>query len=304
MSTDAQQVPDDAKVRPSFNPLKATPEELEQRIEEMKKQAGQQPTDTEANQETQDTPEDTPTKAPEQDDLASELEKERKRRQDLQSYSDKRYNDLKAQLDQTMQQNMELEKLVRELNKPKPKAPLSEEEFNSLATDFPNVDKIAQQRAMQIYEELSAPLYDELQALKAELGKSKELTAKEQLRKLHPDFEKLEHDPDFIQWYQSQPQGVQRLISNNSSVAEIARCLDYYKLERGIKSDKEKKLDASAAVDTKSPTKAATTTPPKTPMSEIRAKMAELTKRGGKKLEEYVAWYEKAKAEDKIDFNR
>jgi len=296
--TDQNQAPANAQERPRINPLKASTADLEKHIAELKAATGRQPT------EVVDTPpeEEVESKTETKVTASDELEIANKRLKDLQSYSDKRYNTLTEKLDQVLQQNADYEKALQEVTKVKHQSPLSDEDFDTLTKDFPNVDAIAHARALKLYEELSKPLTEKIDALTAELGKSKELTAKEQLRKLHPDFEALEHDPDFIQWFGEQPTGTQNLI-RSSNIKDIAAGLDYYKLSRGIKSTKEKKLEASAAVDTKSATTASTSPPRQVPLSEVRAKMAELSKRGGKKLEEYVDWYMKAKAEGKINFN-
>jgi len=263
-------------------------------------------TDTPANQVEPAPAAPQPEGLP--DDLAKikeELETERKRRMDLQSYKDKELNILKSQLEATQNLLKEKETQLVEATSVKRQAPLSDEEFEELAQTFPNIDSIAHVRAMKIVEEELAPLRREIEQLRNERKQSAEEKAKEQLRKLHPDFEQLQTDPDFISWYQSQPKKIQDLItSETSTVAEIARGLDFYKKDKGIKSKKEKEFEASLAVQVDAPVKPEANKPKMWTYSELKAETARLNKLPTSQARPKLDEIDAAVREGRVDFSR
>lgn len=234
---------------------------------------------------------------PENDELAT-LEK---RYKDLQSYSDKRINAISSQLEEQVSLVAELRSELASAKSVPLKPTLSDEELDNLSKDFPNVDKLAEARAMKIIEQHTQPLIDKIDTLEKELGRNQEQQAKAELRKLHPDFEKIENDPVFLEWYGMQPAEVKQLFASKR-VAAVAKGLDMYKHERGIKSVSEKKKEASKAVDTKTTTTTGKGKPAKTPLSTVRATIKKL-QGSPTKLADYMEKVNKWSAEGLIDNN-
>lgn len=240
---------------------------------------------------------DTPNDGPSMDTHTKDPEIEilEKRYSDLQSYNDKRLSELSEQLRQV---TLAHAKTMEELTKAKiakRTLPLNDEEFEATAKDFDLIDKLAHTRASKVYAEESAGLVGEVEALKKELYEIKKKEARQKLKDLHPDFEKIEADPSFKVWAEAQPAGIKALFLSDN-IYEVAKGLSLYKDDAGIKSRKEKELEESLAVST-------TTTPKPEGRGEKRWKISDIKKLSAREFEKYADEINKAQKEGRIDFD-
>jgi hypothetical protein len=76
--------------------------------------------------------------------------------------------------------------------------------------------------------------------------------AEAELIKLHPDFIEIREDDKFHDWADEQPKWVQdALYENVDDAKSVARVIDLYKIDAGIKSKKSDSKSAASAIGTK-----------------------------------------------------
>ena len=79
--------------------------------------------------------------------------------------------------------------------------------------------------------------------------------AEAELLKLHPDFINIREDDKFHDWADDQPKWVQdALYENVDDAKSVARVIDLYKIDAGIKTKKIDSKSAATAVGTRSKT--------------------------------------------------
>ncbi len=182
-------------------------------------------------------------------DLQKELEALQKRFNDRTSYYDKRIEQLveseKQKLDALAAKDREIESLKiskREL-------PASAEELETFAKDLPVWDRVIEAKAMKIVEERMAVAQKEIDRLNQKLQEDSINKVRNKVKELHPDVDTLEKDPQFVKWFNEQPQGIKNLVLSMDPY-EISRGIDLFKRESGYKTEKDRKLEASMAVRT------------------------------------------------------
>jgi hypothetical protein len=68
-----------------------------------------------------------------------------------------------------------------------------------------------------------------------------------ELKKLHPDFDKIRATKEFHDWVSEQPKNVQdSLYKNNTDPRSAARAIDLYKSDKGIRRVRSKNSSAAA----------------------------------------------------------
>ena len=89
---------------------------------------------------------------------------------------------------------------------------------------------------------------DRLQKLDAKEAEMSRSSAEQDIRKAHPDFDKLREADDFHDWVEAQPKWVQdALYENSEDAASVVRVIDLYKVDNGMtKSDDAAKRKAAA----------------------------------------------------------
>lgn len=152
----------------------------------------------------------------------------------------KRYGDLRRHL-QSVQSNkdQEIEALKEQLEdatRTQIKFPKTDEEVEAWSERYPEVakiiDTIARKRANEALE-IGEKKIKNLEQMEADIKREK---AEQELRALHPDFDKIRATKAFHDWVGVQPQWVQDALYKNSTDARAAsRAIDLYKVDNGIK---------------------------------------------------------------------
>lgn len=173
-----------------------------------------------------------------------------------------RYGDLrKYQHEKETEFKAELEKLKLQLDKATKNElvlPKTSEEVEAWAKKYPDVaaivEAIADKKATERASDLDARL-QEIESIRVQAKKEK---AEAELLSYHPDFVEIREDDAFHEWAETQPKWVQdALYENTDDAKSVARVIDLYKVDAGIKTSKKVSADKSAAssVKTRSSTK-------------------------------------------------
>ena len=126
--------------------------------------------------------------------------------------------------------------------------PKSQDQIDAWAEKYPDVagiveaiaDKKATERSLQLDVRLK-----EVEEMRASAKKEK---AEVELMNLHPDFEKIRNDDAFHDWAEQQPKVYQdALYDNPDDVKSVARVIDMYKSDMGIKTKKPSADKAAAS---------------------------------------------------------
>ena len=169
----------------------------------------------------------------------------------------KRYGDLRRHMQEKEKETAaKLEKLEKQLEaatKNELVLPKSTEEVEAWAKQYPDIagiiETIADQKASERTESLDGRL-KEIEEMRTQARKEK---SEAQLMSLHPDFADIRADDAFHDWAKEQPKVVQdALYDNVDDVKSVARVLDLYKADKGIKTPKRvSREDKSAASSVK-----------------------------------------------------
>jgi len=167
-----------------------------------------------------------------------------------------RYGDLRRHMQEKEKETAaKLEKLQQQLEastKNELVLPKSEEEIDAWAKQYPDVagiiEAIADKKATERASELDGRL-KEIEEMRTTARKEK---AEAELYSLHPDFAEIRADDAFHDWAKEQPKVVQdALYDNVDDVKSVARVLDLYKTDKGIKTKRVATEDKSAASSVK-----------------------------------------------------
>lgn len=237
----------------------------EAELQELLKQAGMQ-TDEETTEETPEAEPDSsesvaepvqaessteqeeaePVKAKAQESDDTELSAEEK------SFK-KRYSDIRRHMqDKEQEWKIKFEKLESQLNaaaKNELVLPKSEQDIEAWAKKYPDVAGIVEAIADRKASERAADLDGRLKEIEELRIQAKRDKAEAELLNLHPDFETIRADDSFHNWAEEQPKWVQDALYENSDDAKsVARVIDLYKVDSGIKAIKpSSSSDKSAA---------------------------------------------------------
>ena len=180
-----------------------------------------------------------------EEDLSAEEKNFKKRYGDLRRHTQEKEKEFQAQLDKLQSQ---LEAATKnELVLPK-----SEDEVDAWAKKYPDiagiVEAIADKKASERSSELDGRL-KEIESLRATAKREK---AEAELISFHPDFQEIRADDAFHSWAEKQPKVVQDALYENSEDAKsVARVIDLYKADQGIKTKKVSSSDKAAASSVK-----------------------------------------------------
>ena len=207
----------------------------EQELEELKKQATGESTETVTEEKAEDEEE---PKGAEEKTFKKRYGDLRRHSQEKEREFQKQLDDLKAQLDKATKKEIKL--------------PKTEEEIETWAKEYPDVaaivETIATKKAKEQSESINKKL-KEIDELNAKTAKEK---AEVQLLQIHPDFAEIRESDDFHEWADEQPKWVQDALYENSEDARsAARAIDLYKSDRGIGKKDAKKSNKSAASEVK-----------------------------------------------------
>ena len=190
----------------------------------------------ELTQEAQLAPETNPTTAP--------------ANADEESFK-KRYGDLRRHMQQQMaQRDQDISQMQAQLNEAtrgQIKFPKSEEEVEAWSKKYPDVAKIVDTIAQKRVQEAVTDAKVEIEEIKKQQQGIKTEKAMLELKKIHPDFDKIRASKEFHDWVSEQPRNVQdSLYKNNTDPRAAARAIDLYKSDKGIRRVRSKNSSAAA----------------------------------------------------------
>ena len=221
----------------------------------------------------------------------------------------KRYDDLKRHYDEKVNEfKSEIESLRQTMTKhaaemPRGVAPpRTMEELEEFKERYPDVFEVVQTVSSMQTETQVAKLREELGSIKEREQALEKKNAYEQLLRLHPDFNEIKTDQQFLSWLEEQPSSIaEGIYKNSTDVKWAARVIDLYKADTGLTTTKKKTKSASAA-------EAVT----KTPAREIKAettdgkriwKASQIAKMKAHEFEKLESELDAARSEGRIDFN-
>ncbi len=225
--SDQQQEVQQVKVA-GFIKRSANHERIKEEEEELKQLMENNPQDS------------TPDNEPEPD--SAEERSFKKRYGDLRRHSQKQQvelqkqiDDLKAQLETTAKQGINL--------------PKTEEELEAWANEYPDVARIVETIAIKKAREQSQELETRLQKINAMAEETAKEKAEAELMRLHPDFAKIRDQDEFHEWVEKQPRWVQSaLYDNESDAVSAARAIDLYKADKGITAKRSRQSDKDDSI--------------------------------------------------------
>jgi len=171
----------------------------------------------------------------------------------------KRYGDLRRHM---ASKDKETEERIKALEDQLSKAtrnelvlPKSDDEIAAWTKKYPDVagivETIADKKARERSTDLDKRMQD-IEKMRVDAVKEK---AEAELLKLHPDFMNIREDDKFHDWADEQPKWVQdALYENVDDAKSVARVIDLYKIDAGIKTKKTDSKSAASAVGTRSKT--------------------------------------------------
>ena len=167
----------------------------------------------------------------------------------------KRYGDIQRHMAETeKKQAAQIKRLEDQLEKAAKNElvlPKSKEEIDAWTSKYPDVAGIVEAIAEQKANERASDLDSRLQEIEELRSTAKREKAEAQLVSLHPDFEAIRADDEFHAWVDTQPKVYQdALYENSEDVKSVARVIDMYKLDKGIKT-KKPSADKGAASSVK-----------------------------------------------------
>jgi hypothetical protein len=167
----------------------------------------------------------------------------------------KRYGDIQRHMAETeKKQAAQIKRLEDQLEKAAKNElvlPKSKEEIDAWSSKHPDVAGIVEAIAEQKANERAIELDQRLQEIEELRSTAKREKAEAQLVAIHPDFEAIRADDEFHAWVDTQPKVYQdALYENSEDVKSVARVIDMYKLDKGIKT-KKPSADKGAASSVK-----------------------------------------------------
>lgn len=168
----------------------------------------------------------------------------------------KRYGDIQRHMAETeKKQAAQIKRLEDQLEKAAKNElvlPKSKEEIDAWTSKHPDVAGIVEAIAEKKANERALELDERLQEIEELRSTAKREKAEAQLVAIHPDFEAIRADDEFHAWVDTQPKVYQdALYENSEDVKSVARVIDMYKLDKGIKT-KKPSADKGAASAVKS----------------------------------------------------
>ena len=189
--------------------------------------------------------EEPKAEAQEDEDLSAEEKNFKKRYGDLRRHTQEKEKEFQAQLDKLTSQLDAATK--NELVLPK-----SEDEVEAWAKKYPDVAGIVEAIADKKASERSSELDSRLKEIESLRTTAKREKAEAELLSMHPDFQEIRADDAFHSWAEKQPKVVQDALYENSEDAKsVARVIDLYKADQGIKTKKVSSSDKAAASSVK-----------------------------------------------------
>ena len=235
---------DEAELRELLKQAGVTQDETEEEAVEAQPDSSE-PSEPQVQAESSPKQEEEPQAKAQDEDLSAEEKNFKKRYGDLRRHTQEKEKAFQAQLDKLTAQLDAATK--NELVLPK-----SEDEVEAWAKKYPDVAGIVEAIADKKASERSSELDSRLKEIEALRTTAKREKAEAELLSFHPDFQEIRADDAFHAWAEKQPKVVQDALYENSEDAKsVARVIDLYKADQGIKTKKVSSSDKAAASSVK-----------------------------------------------------
>lgn len=209
-------------------------EDLEDEIEALEKEEGGDPESVEVEE---------PKQAETQ--LSADEGNYKKRYSDLRSYSSKRENELKSEIDN-------LKSKVEELEKSNIQYPTTEEEYAEWVETYPKVAAAMQTMVLKNTEGLKEQFTKQTRELEQEKQRIALDRSFNKLIGIHPDFLEIRKTEEWANWLNKQSRLFQKAIKepslDDSGVEDAAAVISRYKSESGLSKKKDTLKDAAQKV--------------------------------------------------------
>lgn len=231
---------DEAELKELLKQAGVTTDETEEEAVEAQPYSSE-PSEPQVQAESRTKQEEEPEAKAQDEDLSSEERNFKKRYGDLRRHTQEKEKEFQAQLDKLTSQLDAATK--NELVLPK-----SEDEVEAWAKKYPDVAGIVEAIADKKANERAADLDGRLKEIEALRTTAKREKAEAELLSFHPDFQEIRADDAFHAWAEKQPKVVQDALYENSEDAKsVARVIDLYKSDQGIKTKGSSNSDRAAA---------------------------------------------------------
>jgi len=235
---------DEEELRELLKQAGVTQDETEEEAVEAEPDSSE-PSEPPVQAESVTEQEEEPKAEAQEEDLSAEEKNFKKRYGDLRRHTQEKEKEFQAQLDKLQSQ---LEAATKnELVLPK-----SEDEVEAWAKKYPDIAGIVEAIADKKASERSSELDGRLKEIEALRTTAKREKAEAELLSYHPDFQEIRADDAFHSWAEKQPKVVQDALYENSEDAKsVARVIDLYKSDQGIKTKGVSSSDKAAASSVK-----------------------------------------------------
>jgi hypothetical protein len=235
---------DEEELRELLKQAGVTQDETEEEAVEAEPDSSE-PSEPSVQAESVTEQEEEPKAEAQEEDLSAEEKNFKKRYGDLRRHTQEKEKEFQAQLDKLQSQ---LEAATKnELVLPK-----SEDEVEAWAKKYPDIAGIVEAIADKKASERSSELDGRLKEIEALRTTAKREKAEAELLSYHPDFQEIRADDAFHSWAEKQPKVVQDALYENSEDAKsVARVIDLYKSDQGIKTKGVSSSDKAAAASVK-----------------------------------------------------
>jgi len=231
---------DEAELRELLKQAGVTQDETEEEAVEAQPSSSE-PIEPQVQAESSPKQEEEPQAKAQDEDLSAEEKNFKKRYGDLRRHTQEKEKAFQAQLDKLTAQLDAATK--NELVLPK-----SEDEVEAWAKKYPDVAGIVEAIADKKASERSSELDGRLKEIESLRATAKREKAEAELLSFHPDFQEIRADDAFHSWAEKQPKVVQDALYENSEDAKsVARVIDLYKADQGIKTKASSSSDKAAA---------------------------------------------------------
>ncbi len=231
---------DEAELRELLKQAGVTQDETEEEAVEAQPSSSE-PSEPQVQAESSTKQEEEPQAKAQDEDLSPEEKNFKKRYGDLRRHTQEKEKAFQAQLDKLTAQLDAATK--NELVLPK-----SEDEVEAWAKKYPDVAGIVEAIADKKASERSSELDGRLKEIESLRATAKREKAEAELLSFHPDFQEIRADDAFHSWAEKQPKVVQDALYENSEDAKsVARVIDLYKADQGIKTKASSSSDKAAA---------------------------------------------------------
>lgn len=205
-------------------PVEEQQEEVEQEIEASVEEPAVRKAEVQQEEE--------PAEQEEEQELSAEEKSFKKRYGDLRRHSQEQKKELEARL-------AKLEGQLKQAADKELVLPKTQQDIDAWAKKYPDVAGLVEAIADKKAQERAADIDARLKEVEAMRDAAKREKAEVALLQRHPDFVEIREDDAFHKWAEKQPAVYQNaLYDNPDDVDSVARVIDMYKVDMGIKAKK------------------------------------------------------------------